>query len=93
MRLTSTPGFERSYHKAVRRNPYLQKRIDDVLRLLELDFRTPALRSHKLSGTLAGLWACSCGHDCRIVFLIESDPRSGEDVVVLLDIGTHDEVY
>lgn len=93
MRLTSTPRFERAYRKTVRRNPHLRRRIDDALRLLELDFRTPALQSHKLSGALTGLWACSCGHDCRIVFAIESEPNSIEDVVVLIGIGTHDEVY
>lgn len=93
MRLTSTPKFERSYRKTVRRNPRLQRRIDDALRFLGVDFRAPTLQTHKLSGALAGLWACSCGHDCRIVFTIERDPSTEEDVVVLIDIGTHDEVY
>jgi mRNA-degrading endonuclease YafQ of YafQ-DinJ toxin-antitoxin module len=49
--------------------------------------------THKLSGELYGLWACSCGYDCRIVFALEQAEQSGDEVVVLLDIGTHDEVY
>jgi mRNA interferase YafQ len=47
----------------------------------------------RLIGKLAGLLSCSCGYDCRIVFAIETDEKSGETVIVLLDVGTHDEVY
>ena len=51
------------------------------------------LGTHKLSGELYGLWACSCGYDCRIVFTIEVDQETDNEVIVLLDVGTHDEVY
>ena len=51
------------------------------------------LGTHKLSGNLSGYWACSCGYDCRIIFSLETDLETGEEVVVLLDVGTHDEVY
>jgi mRNA-degrading endonuclease YafQ of YafQ-DinJ toxin-antitoxin module len=57
------------------------------------DLYVPALSTHKLSGQLIGLWACSCGYDCRIVFAIELDNETQLEVIVLLDIGTHDEVY
>ena len=50
-----------------------------------------SLDTHKLKGTLSGLWACSVTYDCRIVFdFVESE--EGE-VLLLFDIGTHDEVY
>jgi mRNA-degrading endonuclease YafQ of YafQ-DinJ toxin-antitoxin module len=55
-------------------------------------FATP-LGTHKLSGRLEGLRACSCGYDCRIVFSIDKNPDGERVVIVLLDIGTHDEVY
>jgi len=42
---------------------------------------------------LAGLWACSCGYDCRIVFSLENDLENGGQIVLLIDIGSHDEVY
>ena len=48
---------------------------------------------HKLGGELSGLYACICGYDCRIVFSIESNKENNSEVIVLLDIGTHDEVY
>jgi mRNA-degrading endonuclease YafQ of YafQ-DinJ toxin-antitoxin module len=47
----------------------------------------------RLIGKLSGLLSCSCGYDCRIVFAIETDEESGETLIVLLDVGTHDEVY
>jgi len=30
-------------------------------------------------------------YDCRIVFAF--DPDTGEEMIVLIDLGTHDEVY
>jgi len=41
-------------------------------------------------------WDCGpapCGYDCRIVFSIEIDEKTGCEVIILHDIGTHDEVY
>lgn len=53
----------------------------------------PGLKTHKLSGQLRGLWACWVEYDCRIVFAFEPDPDTGEEMIVLIDLGTHDEVY
>jgi len=90
--LVLTPKFKRAFRKLVRRNVRLQKRIEDTLTQMEEDVFAAPLSTHKLSGALEGLRACSCGYDYRIVFSIEQDPARGE-VIVLLDIGTHDEVY
>ena len=49
---------------------------------------SPQLRTHKLSGKLEGQWAFSVDDDCRVVFEF-----IGEDKVLLIDIGSHDEVY
>ena len=86
--LILSPKFERAYRKFVKRDKRLQKKIDKALTLMQKDLSTPSLRRHKLSGELEGLFACSCGYDCRIVFLLDQAQR-----IVLVDIGTHDEVY
>ncbi len=91
--LVLTPKFKRAFRKFVGRNARLQKRIEDTLRQMQEDVFAASLGTHKLSGTLEGLRACGCGYDCRIVFSIERNPASGGEVIVLLDIGTHDEVY
>jgi mRNA interferase YafQ len=92
-KLFLTPKFKRAFRKFTRRNARLQVIIEETLVQMEADVFTPSLGTHKLSGQLYGLWACSCGYDCRILFSLEIDPASGNEVIVLLDIGTHDEVY
>ena len=47
-----------------------------------------AMRTHKLSGKLEGQWAFSVDEDCRVVFEF-----IGKEKVLLVDIGSHDEVY
>jgi mRNA-degrading endonuclease YafQ of YafQ-DinJ toxin-antitoxin module len=91
--LVPTRKFERAYRKFVRKNPSLQSKIDDVLRQLRDDAFAPSLGTHKLSGRLFGLFACTCGYDCRIVFSIEKKELIDEEFILLIDIGTHDEVY
>jgi mRNA-degrading endonuclease YafQ of YafQ-DinJ toxin-antitoxin module len=71
----------------------LQKRIEETLEQMQNDVFADSLGTHKLSGELRGLLACTCGYDCRIVFSISYDEESSKEVIVLLDIGRHDEVY
>ncbi|BAZ28172.1 hypothetical protein NIES4074_06030 [Cylindrospermum sp. NIES-4074] len=92
-RLVLTPKFKRAFHKFVKRNTELQQRIEETLQQMEADVFAPTLGTHKLSGKLDGLQSCSCGYDCRVVFSIEEDAITNDEVIVLLDIGTHDEVY
>jgi len=92
-KLVLTPKFERSFRKLTRRNVKLQRRIEEALIQLEADAFAGPLGTHKLSGILEGLRACSCGYDCRIVFSIEKSPTGDGEVIVLLDIGAHDAVY
>jgi mRNA interferase YafQ len=91
--LVLTPKFKRAFRKFAKRNADIQKRIEDTLQQMEADVFAPNLGTHKLSGKLDGLQSCSCGYDCRIVFSIEQNVESDGEVIVLLDIGTHDEVY
>ena len=91
--LVPTPKFRRAYRKFTRRNKRLREKIEETLEQMETDVFAAHLSTHKLSGTLFGLWACSCGYDCRIIFSLETDDATGEEVILLLDIGTHDEVY
>ncbi len=50
-----------------------------------------SLRSHKLSGALAGCWSCSAEYDLRIVF--DYVQHDGVEAILLLSLGTHDQVY
>jgi len=86
-------SFTRAFKKRIRKNPSLQDHILNVIETLTKDPFEPQLKTHKLKGQLEGLWACVVEYDCRIVFVFEKDPDSPHDAIVLIDIGTHDEVY
>ncbi len=92
MEVVWSNGFKRSFKKIVKKNPQLQARIVEVLILLAEDPFIPSLRSHKLGGNLAGLWSC-VAYDCRIVFNFSEDEQLPEIFILLIDIGSHDEVY
>lgn len=65
--------------------------IRATLAMLQDDAFDPKLGSHKLKGDLAGLWACSVGYDLRIVF--EFAKHNDNEVILLVSVGTHEEVY
>ncbi len=86
-------SFKRAFRRVVRKNPQLEEKILEILEILSIDPFTPSLKTHKLSGQLEELWGCSVAYDFRIVFTFKIDKESKEDLIVLIDIGTHDEVY
>ncbi len=86
-------SFRRAFKRRSRNNPELRDRVFQVLDKLAEDPLHPTLKIHKLSGQLKGLWACWVEYDCRIVFAFEPTPDAGQEMIVLIDLGTHDEVY
>jgi len=42
---------------------------------------------------LAGTWACGVGYDVRILFEFVENPATDEEEILLLTLGSHDEVY
>ncbi len=92
-KLVLSKSFEKAYKKFSIRNPILKPLIEKALIKLEQDAFAPGLKTHKLSGNLYGYLACSCGYDCRIVFSIEKDKKTKDEFILLIDIGTHEEVY
>jgi len=81
-------GFKRRYRKRVKRNEKLKRKFWQRMELFLTSPFSSQLRTHKLSGKLEGLWAFSIDDDCRVVFEF-----IGEDSVLLIDIGRHNEVY
>jgi mRNA interferase YafQ len=93
MKIVWSSGFKRSFKKIVRKNPQLKDRITEVLILLTDDPFTPSLKSHRLGGKLAGLWSCSVVYDCRVIFSLSEDDEILEMFILLVNIGSHDEIY
>jgi len=91
--LTADKRFKRSFKRLINKNQQLQDKVLSVLELLGNDPFAPSLKSHKLTGQLNGLWYCTVAYDCRILFSFKKDEMTGDDLIVLIDIGSHDEVY
>ena len=91
MKLKQSPPFIRAAKKLLKRSPELKETLRLILKLLATDELHPRLRTHKLKGQLQGRWACRVAYDIRIIFRFEE--VDGEMFIVLLTIGTHDDVY
>jgi mRNA-degrading endonuclease YafQ of YafQ-DinJ toxin-antitoxin module len=87
--LVPTRRFDRQAERFRRTHPQLRRRLAQVLRDLELDPMQPHLRLHALRGEMEGMHAVSVTYQYRIVLTLLIRERE----VILLDIGTHDEVY
>lgn len=87
--LVWTLTFERTARKFLRRHPDLAGLFEDVLGQLETDPHAPRLRLHPLKGRHTGKHAASLTYEYRIVLILRLTAKE----IVLLDVGTHDEVY
>ncbi len=88
-----TPKSLRAFKRLVRQNPQLRPQIDQTLTQLAQDPFHPSLRTHKLTGNLADIWSCSINYQLRILFEFVESPDREIDAIVLLNLGSHDEVY
>jgi addiction module RelE/StbE family toxin len=85
--------FVKAFRRTTKKHHDLKKDIEKALRLLVEDPFASQLETHKLKGKLSGSWACKVGYDLRIVFdFVKSEGQKEEDIL-LLEIGSHDEVY
>ncbi len=85
--------FTRNLKRLLRRNPKLRISIEQTLQQLAEEPFHPSLRTHKLKGELSDKWACSIDYRNRILFKFVKNSDSGEEEILLLTLGSHDEVY
>ena len=84
-----TAHYEKIERRFIKRHPDLLERYHKTLALLEQDPFQPSLRLHALQGALAGLHAVSINLQYRIT--LELEVREHE--IILVNIGSHGEVY
>lgn len=84
-----TDSYIKRARKFIKRHPELLSQYKKTLELLEINPNHPSLRLHKLKGTLSELYSVSINISYRISldFIIE------DDKIILIDVGSHDEVY
>ena len=88
-RVIYTKSYLRRATKFAKRHPDLLAQYEKALKLLELNPFHPSLRLHRLSGSLSGLHSISINISYRITleFLIE------DGKIILVNVGSHDEIY
>jgi len=86
MKVTSHRTFLKAYQKLTSNQ---QSAVDDALLRFSANRRDPALRDHALKGKLNGLRAFSAAFDLRVVYREEG----GFITIILIDVGTHNQVY
>lgn len=81
--------FLRQARKFFKKHPDLRSRFAKTLDDLQKDPFQPSLQLHPLSGRLTGCYAVSLTYSYRITLTL----MVSEGEIILLDIGSHDEVY
>jgi len=91
MKLIPTSKFTRQSGKLIKNNNLLRKKLHETLNKLSNDPFEQSLYTHKLKGELEGKFSSRLTFDLRIIFKFEK--YDNEDCILLIAIGTHDEVY
>lgn len=87
--LVFTDDYTRRAARFINKHPELKTQYGKTLELLESNPYHPSLRLHALCGKLHGLHSVSINLSYRITlkFMIL------DDEIVLVDVGSHDNVY
>jgi addiction module RelE/StbE family toxin len=87
--LVTTEYFLRRARKFLRKHPDLRELFARVIDDLKHDPFAPHLVYHSVGGKLKDCQAVGITYDYRIILTI----RVSEKEIILLDVGSHDEVY
>ena len=63
--LIRSSGFVRAAIRYLKKHPMAAAVLEETVERLAIDPFDARLKTHKLTGKLAGVWACSAGYDLR----------------------------
>ncbi|SMP88651.1 mRNA-degrading endonuclease (mRNA interferase) YafQ, toxin component of the YafQ-DinJ toxin-antitoxin module [Epsilonproteobacteria bacterium SCGC AD-311-C15] len=89
MQLVKDKGYPKREIKFFKKHPDLVEKYGVVLKKLSNNSLEPSLKLHKLQGALAEFHAVSLTYEYRIILIM----KIVDEQIVLVDIGTHDDVY
>jgi len=89
MKLTKTIFYGKVEKKFFKKHQNLLLKYANILKKLKNNPFDNSLKTHKLKGNLSRYYACSLNYEYRIILLIEIV----DDEIVLVNIGSHDDVY
>ena len=88
-RIIYTPSYNKRAARFLKKHPDLYSQYEKTLKLLEIQPHHPSLRMHKLKGSLSDLHSVSINMSYRITLEIIIH----DEQLILVDVGSHDEVY
>jgi len=88
-KITVTDSYKKRVKKFLKKHPDMFDRYAKAITILEVNPFHPSLRLHKLKGNLNEYFSVSINMEYRVVidFLIV------DEKIILVDVGSHDEVY
>jgi len=89
IRLVWSDKFKNRYKKWVKRHPDLISTFEKKIILFEAEPFNPSLKTHVLHGPLKDVWSIYINYEHRLTFRFEEDKTKA----ILINIGTHNEVY
>jgi len=89
MRLDKDKGYLKREIKFFKKHPDLLEKYGSILKKLENDPFERSLKLHKLQGNLEKFHAVRLTYEYRIVLVLQIV----DEQIILVDIGTHDDVY
>lgn len=89
MKLVKDDSYQRKERKFFKKHAYLVDKYAEVLTKLKTNPFDSSLKTHKLKGELSEFHSCSLTYEYRIIciFLIQ------DETIILVDIGSHEDVY
>jgi len=91
MKILQTNNFTRKANRLTRKDESLRNKLREVIFKLGRNPFDHSLFTHKLKGELEGKYSSRLTFDLRIIFKYVKE--NNEDRILLLTIGSHDEVY
>jgi len=89
-RIETSNKFEKKYKKLLKKNIFLKPKILGAMAKISEDPKYPSLKSHQVDHSVYGkVWSSWVHDDLRVLWKYEGE----KIVILLLDIGDHDEVY
>jgi addiction module RelE/StbE family toxin len=87
--IKQTDTFEKKSVKFFKKHRDLVSKFKNLIDKLSDDPFDNSLKTHKLKGNLSNFHACSLTYEYRVILTIEVRDKE----IILVNIGTHNEVY
>lgn len=86
MRISTHKKFDKAFAKLTNEQ---RRAVKQVIAVFETNRLEPTLHDHALKGKMRGLRAFSAAWDLRVIYR----EKGGFITIILLDVGTHIQVY